>query len=173
LRSDVTIVPVGGLDRVVTFIALLGANDLKLAVLHDYKGSPEQRLIDLVRHRIISAKAIMDASQFRDLTNVGVSGRPTDIEDLFEPTLYLQYFNAAFTRQLAGKTVSESDLPPGDRIIDRIDRYLTASGIQLRPSGGFNHYTPAVAFATSPPAILSPDTLARFEALFNAVNSLF
>jgi hypothetical protein len=36
LRDDVTIVPVGGLDKVVTFVALLGANGLKLAVLHDY-----------------------------------------------------------------------------------------------------------------------------------------
>lgn len=173
LRDDVTIVPVGGLDKVVTFIALLGANDLKIAVLYDYKGSADQRLVDMVRQKIIAAKAVMDASQFRDLANLGVSGLPTDMEDLFEPALYLQYFNAAYKTQLAGNTIAEADLPPGDRIIDRLERCLIAKTIRLRPSGGFNHYAPASAFASNPPAILPAYTLARFEALFKAVNALF
>ena len=54
LASDITIVPAGGLDKVSTFVALLGANGLKLAVLHDYNGSPDQRLADLVKHKLIS-----------------------------------------------------------------------------------------------------------------------
>lgn len=173
LRDDITIVPTGGLDKVVTFIALLGANQLKLAVLHDYRGTPEQKLLDLMRQKMISARAVMDASQFRDLRNLGVSGRPTDVEDLFEPALYLQYFHNAFATPLAGKTVAESDLPSGDRIIDRIERYLSTNGIKVRPSGGFNHYIPASVFASNPPASLSPDTQARFEAIFKAVNALF
>ena len=51
LREDITIVPVGGLDNVVTFIALLGANDLKIAVLHDYEGKPEQKLQEIVKEK--------------------------------------------------------------------------------------------------------------------------
>lgn len=35
LRADLTIVPTGGLDNVATFVSLLGASGLKLAVLHD------------------------------------------------------------------------------------------------------------------------------------------
>ncbi len=127
LRDDITIVPTGGLDKVVTFIALLGANQLKLAVLHDYRGTPEQKLLDLVRQKT----------------------------------------------QLAGVKIKEVDLPPGDRIVDRIERYLVTYGIKLRPSGGFNHYLAASAFARNPPTTLDADTLARFEALFKAVNALF
>ena len=65
LREDITIVPVGGLDKVATFVALLGANGLKLAVLHDFRGAPEQRLVDLVKDKMISPKALLNASQFR------------------------------------------------------------------------------------------------------------
>jgi hypothetical protein len=173
LRDDVTIVPTGGLDKVLTFIALLGANKLQLAVLHDYRGTPEQKLLDLIRQKMISAKAVMDASQFRDLSKLGVSGRPTDLEDLFEVSEYLTYFNAAFAAQLGTAQVVEADLPAGDRVIERLERYITTRGISLRPSGGFNHYAPASAFARNPPNSLGSDSMKRFEALFRAVNGLF
>ena len=95
LRSDITIVPTGGLDKVVTFIALLGANKLKIAVFHDYHGTPDQRLLDVMREKMIASKAVLDASQFRDLSKLGVSGTPSDTEDLFEVSAYLKLFNAA------------------------------------------------------------------------------
>ncbi|MBW8036063.1 MAG: AAA family ATPase, partial [Planctomycetes bacterium] len=173
LRDDVTIVPVGGLDKVVTFIALLGANGLKLAVFHDYHGAPEQKLMDLAKQKMISPKAILNASQFRDIKNIGKSGQASDIEDLFKPALYLEHFNETFAKPLSGATISEADLPQGERIIDRIERHIAAKGIQIRPSGGFNHYGVASHFASNPPKSLDNNTLKRFEALFNAVNGLF
>ena len=69
--------------------------------------------------------------------------------------------------------LGETDLPPGDRIIDRLERCLAAKGLQIRPSGGFNHLTVASHFASQPPTMLDSDSLRRFEALFEAVNALF
>jgi hypothetical protein len=172
LRDDVTIVPAGGLDKVVTFIALLGANKLKLAVFYDYRGSPEQKLVDLMREKMIAAKAVLNASQFRNLAELGVSGTPSDTDDLFEPPVYLHYFNGAFEKQLSGKPIKESLLPPGDRIVERLERYIAANNIQLRPSGGFNHYTPATALARDPSRV-DKESLDRFEALFKTINPLF
>ena len=40
-------VPVGGLDKLVTFIALLGASKLQLVVLHDRGSAPAQNLENL------------------------------------------------------------------------------------------------------------------------------
>jgi hypothetical protein len=173
LREDVTIVPTGGLDKVVTFVALLGASGLTLAVLHDYRGKPEQKLEDLVKQKILTPKHLLDASQFRDLASIGKSGRPTDTEDLLPVGLYLDYFNKAFAKQLGGRRIAEGDLPAGDRIIDRIERHLSMTGTQVRPSGGFNHYAIASQLASAPPTSLDADTVSRFEALFQAVNALF
>ncbi len=167
LRDDIVIVPVGGLDKVVTFIALLGANGLKLAVLHDYRGTSEQKLMDLVKQKIIPAKMLLNISQFRDHKTSGTNGMPSDIEDLFAPKFYLERFNKTF-----GTSVSETDLAPGDRIVDRLNRYIDEAGIKIRPSGGFNHYLIASNFAANPPEKLDKDTLKRFEALFTAVNRL-
>src|SRR2546428_10568313 len=124
LREDIKIVPVGGLDKVVTFVALLGANGLKLEVLHDYRGAPEQKLVDLVKQKMISPKVVLNASQFRDLSKIGISTQATDTEDLFAADLYLEFFNKAFAKLLNGSAVKESDLPLGDRILDRIERHL-------------------------------------------------
>ncbi len=172
LSDGITIVPTGGLDKVVTFVSLLGANGLKLAVLHDFHGSEDQKLLDLVKHKIISPKQILNASQFRDISALGTNGRDSDIEDLLSPSIYLDAFNSAYAKQLGGAKLVETDLPVGDRVLDRIDRHIVSKGIKLRPSGGFNHYLPAVEFAKNP-GPLDPDTLKRFEALFEAVNKRF
>lgn len=172
LREDVTVVPAGGLDKVVTFVALLGANGLKLSVFHDYKGAPDQKLADLVRQKMISPRAVLDASQFRDLANLGKSGRAADTEDLIDPDLYVDYFCKTFSTALGGRVLSIADLPTGDRIVDRLERWLATNGVQTRPSGGFNHYLVAAYFGKNPPAF-DAGTLDRFEALFKAINALY
>lgn len=173
LRQDVTIVPTGGLDNVATFVSLLGASGLKLAVLHDYRGSPEQKLTGLVRDKLLAAKALFNVSQFREPTKAAENGKPADIEDLFPVAMYLKYFNTAFTKELAGATVTEGDLPPGDRIVQRLEQYIKDNKLTLRPSGGFNHYAVATKFASSPPKSLDAVTIARFKALFAAVNAVY
>lgn len=173
LREDIKIVPTGGLDKVITFVALLGANRLKLAVFYNYRDQPEQKLMDLVKQKMISANAVLNASQFRDHANIGAETQATDIEDLFDTALYVEYFNKAFAKPLSGVAIRYSDLPSGDRIVDRLERYLEAKQIRIRPSGGFSRHAVASYFASNPPIALDGDTLKRFEELFKAVNAVF
>jgi predicted ATP-dependent endonuclease of OLD family len=168
LRTDLTVVPTGGLDNLATFVALLGASGLKLAVLHDYKGAPEQKLNALVRDKVMSAKSLFNVAQFRDPVN---PTRPTDIEDLFPVDLYLHYFNLTFASQLGTTVIAESHLAPGDRVVQRIEQFLKTKSIALRPSGGFNHFLVASKFAASPPKALDAATTDRFKELFSTVNS--
>lgn len=173
LREDVTIVPVGGLSNVVTFVSLLGANGLKVGILHDYNGSPDQRITDLVKQKLLADKAVFNVSQFRDLTKLGQDTLPSDIEDLLQPALYLDYFNKTYAKQLNGTSLKETDLPKGDRIVHRIERALSEKNIKVRPTGGFNHYAVAATFGSSPPSKLDDETITRFDALFEAINRIF
>ncbi|SFQ70965.1 hypothetical protein SAMN05216567_12862 [Variovorax sp. OK605] len=76
-----------------------------------------------------------------------------------------------FAAQLGeGNGVEEAALPEGDRIVNRLERYLDNKKITLRPSGGYNHYLVANKLAASPPKTLDAATLACFQALFSAVN---
>jgi hypothetical protein len=179
LRDDVTIVPVGGLDKVATFVALLGANELELAVLHDHAGKPDARLESVVREKLVREKQVLNYGAFRDgkkpsgKAGGAVTLPATDVEDLISPDLYLKLFNGAFKDNLRGQVIAESDLSAGDRIVDRINRYLASKKILVRPSGGFNHYAVANYLAGNPPKRIDAATLTRFEALFSTVNALF
>lgn len=75
--GDAILVPVGGLDKPATFVALLGSNKLKLVVLHDRADSPHQKLEDLVRRKLIERKRVLDFSMFLD-----PAPAEADIEDL-------------------------------------------------------------------------------------------
>jgi hypothetical protein len=175
LRDDITVVPAGGLDKVATFIALLRGNELEMAVVHDLGSKPDTRLESMVREKIIRDRQLLNYGMFRGVA-VGPGKKAnlpaTDVEDLFTPALYLQLFNGTFAKQLGKTKVAEASLPKGDRIIERLEQYLEANTLLLRPSGGFNHYMPASFLASNPPKV-DNETLDRFEALFRAVNTLF
>ncbi|OIR06053.1 hypothetical protein GALL_118500 [mine drainage metagenome] len=173
LKDDVTIVPVGGLSNLATFVSLLGASGLELSILHDYSGSPEQRLEEMVRQKLLAQKSVFNVSQFRDISNLGKNTIATDVEDLLDPEMYLNYFNKTYAKQLGENSLQVSDLPKGDRIIHQIERALAEKGITLRPSGGFNHYLVASTFGSAPPKKLDKNTITRFSALFEAVNCIF
>lgn len=183
LRESITIVPAGGLDKLATFVALLNGNNLDFAVLHDYAAKPDPHLESLTREKLLLPKHILHYGLFRVATDKKKKTKDakdsdaalaTDVEDLFEPDEYLSLLKATFKSELGLQGISASILPPGDRIVVRINEYLKSAGITLRPSGGFNHYRVASHLASTPGAVSwSEATLARFECMFERVNDLF
>jgi predicted ATP-dependent endonuclease of OLD family len=170
LHDGIVIVPTGGLDKIATFVSLLAGNNLDMAVVHDYEGTSDRRLASLVQNKIIKDKQVMNYAQFRDADNLKAS----DVEDMLSEDMYLEVFNAAYATPLKGVKIEAKDLPKGDRMTQRIEKYLTAKKISLRPSGGYNHYLVASHLASNPVPKKSVDseTLNRFEAMFKELNSL-
>lgn len=166
LNDSISIVPTGGLDKIITFIALLGANNLNIAVLHDYDGKSNQKIDEMIKSKIISPKSIKNTSMYTENKD-----KPSDIEDLFSTKIYIDYFNKTFEKQLTEK-IKISELPSGTRIVERINRYLKEKAITLRPSGGFNHYLVASTFSSNPPKTIDEKTLSNFESLFKDINSI-
>lgn len=160
-------VPVGGLEKLATFIALLGANKLKLVVLHDRGSTPHQNLEKVIHQKLIEHKRVLDFSMFRTPEN-----QETDIEDLFPEALYVEAFNAAYAKELKGTTLALKELGHHPRIIERINQWLKGKGIVLLKDGGFNHYRVAQALLPRlTGAALSGPDFERFEKLFTRVNS--
>ena len=159
-------VPVGGLDKLATFIALLGASKLQLVVLHDRAAAPHQNLEKLIHQKLIKHKRVLDFSMFRTPDNL-----EPDIEDLFPEALYVDAFNAAYAKEMKGTTLAVADLGQHPRIIERINQWLKGKGITLLKDGGFNHYRVAQALLPRlTDASLSETDLERFEKLFARVN---
>lgn len=158
LRDDVTIVPIGGLEKVSTFISLLRGNNLGIVCLLDSSldNSSKARLDKIVRERIVKSGKIRYYHEF-----VGREG-PADVEDMFEKEEYLDLFNLAFNEH-------------GEVAIGDLDSRLPRIVLQINKALGvsrFNHYRPARQMLS---AEYGPnhETLRRFEELFSAVNGLF
>jgi len=160
LTDNITIVPVGGLDKVTTFISLLGASKLKLVCLLDsfldQKG--RTRLDDLIRGNIIKQKNVKFFDEY-------VSTDKADIEDIFEKKEYLALFNESFNGEYS---IEEKDLDPKiPNILSQIRKHINQSH--------FNHYRPAKLLASKGVSVtyFSESTLGRFEKIFTDINRLF
>ena len=163
LQDDITIVPVGGLDKVTTFISLLRGSKLGVACLLDtfvdQKGN--QKVQDLISQKIIKDKHIRFFDEF-----VGNSNNVADIEDLFDKDEYLKYFNLAFAGEYQEIKVSDLDnsMPT---ILKQINKVIGKDR--------FNHYRPANKLnQLSPKASdFSKRTLDRYEKIFIEINKLY
>lgn len=156
LDDDVTIVPVGGADKIATFISLMRGNELSTVCLLDTftDQRAEVRLKRMIEQKIIADKKI--------LYYHSVIGQPfADIEDLFSKEEYLNLYNGA-----SGASIQISDL--------NVDKPIMAQLNRLNGNKSFNHYLPANYMAKNIGKLtFSEETLGRFEKLFTLVNSKF
>ena len=153
LNEEITIVPVGGADKIATFISLMRGNELSTVCLLDTftDQSAEARLKRMVEQKIIADKKIL-------FYHTVIGQAYADIEDLFSKDEYLALYNGAF-----GKSVQLSDLSLDQPIMTQLKR--------LNGNKAFNHYAPANYMAKNIGALaFSEETLQRFENLFQLIN---
>lgn len=166
LSPQWTITPVGGSDKVPTFVALIGAQkDLNVAVLVDFQKKDEQLLQNLYKKKLLQKKKVLT---FADFTSTAEA----DIEDMFDVPFYLTLVNEEFKAHLLAPIAPE-DLPPGARVLVRLEQYFTAK--PLNGGAVFNHYRPArylIEHLNSRKGPLSAQSLDRFEAAFQRLNAL-
>lgn len=166
LSSKWVIVPVGGADKIPTFVSLLGANQLNVAVAVDISQKDKQRIENLIQNHFLEKSNLVTIGDIIGVKNA-------DIEDLFSVESYLLLVNAAYEKELSGKPIKPADISVGDpRIIKRIEEYFEKQNIA---NGEFNHYRSAHVLLNDPTLvqkIFDKQTKERFEALFKKLNPL-
>jgi hypothetical protein len=153
LAEHWNVVPVGGVAKIPTFVALLGTH-LNVTVLVDSTSSVSDRLDNLKDEGILEGSRILRIGQI-------FSSRGGNIEDIFTEGEYITLFDEAFST-----STKVADLAPGsDSIVKRLER-MTGSQ--------FSHAEPAIAMLTIRDGFLgalSDNTIDRFEQLFIKVNA--
>ncbi len=162
LKDSITIIPIGGMDKVTSFISLLRGSKLNIVCLldsfSDQKG--KQRIDDLIKIKIIKDRNVRYFDEF-----VKTENNKADIEDLFQKSEYLDMFNKAFSEY---KDLNESDLDAKTpNILQQINNLISKDR--------FNHYRPAnqLAKMSVDSKYFSKDTLNRFENMFKEINKLY
>ena len=161
LSHGITIVPVAGVDKAASFIALFRGNGLEIVSLLDTIGDStgKQRIDDLIQREIIKEKNVRYFDEFADR-----GADDADIEDLFSKCEYLRLYNGAFEDR---RNIAVSELEDSiSRITQQIRKILKKH---------YNHTRPAKYFAriADEQDFLSQETLDKFESMFQEVNKRF
>ena len=166
LSSAWTLCPVGGSDKVPTFVALLGSQKkLNIATLIDLQKKDQQKVENLYKQKLLNKKQVRTFAEFTRTTEA-------DIEDMFEVGFYLSLVNAEYSAELT-KPIVEADLPPHSRILPRLEEYIKTT--PLKNNAVFNHYRPARYFAEHLSELkdkVGPGALTRFETAFKTLNGV-
>ena len=155
LSDKITIVPVGGAEKVATFISLMRGNELNCVCLLDTFNNQKAKanLDKMIRQKLIAEKKIIYADKY-------TSFEYSDVEDLFEKEEYLLLYNGAFNMSLQ-KTDIDDDKP------------IMGQLRHLNGDKDFNHYIPAKFMMENISEVsFSDETLGRFEKVLADVNKL-
>ncbi|WP_374000301.1 AAA family ATPase [Bdellovibrio bacteriovorus] len=160
-----TVTPCGGVDRVGTFVTLFGGNRLNLAVLLDISNNEKQRVQQLKQHKHLSESSVIEITDFIS------DKQEADIEDVFDPSFYLELVNAVYADKLT-KALTIESLSQGPRIVKRVEKYFVDHNIS---GGKFNHYLPAEYLFREQGNLLNKintATLQSANALFERLNAI-
>lgn len=158
-----TITPVGGSDKVPTFVSLLGSQKgMMVATLIDIQAKDRQTIDNLYKKKLLKKNNVVT---FADFT----AKDEADIEDMFETDFYIELVNKEFDVSISSSALEESS----PRILVKLERYFEKH--PLKKEAKFNHYRPARYFAQNLSKLsdkLGNATLDRFEKAFNTLNEL-
>ncbi len=156
--------PIGGSGKLSTFVTLLGANKLHVAVLVDSSTKDLGAVKRLRDNDQLAKDGLLEISQF-------TGTKDADVEDLFEPDFYLDLVNRAYDKHLTSP-ITAADLNPNDpRIVRRIETYFRDNGIASK----FDHYKPAARLLRDQAELMpriADTTLSRAEQLFTKLNNM-
>jgi hypothetical protein len=164
LDSKWTITPVGGADKVPTFVALIGTQkNLNVATLIDFQKTSSQMVENLYKTKLLKKSHVLTFADFTGKTEA-------DIEDMFDEDFYLELVNREFASALKAKVASTDLTSRAPRILVRLENYFSSSPLV---GTQFNHYRPARYLAEQGSSLTIPiGTLDRFEIAFKAANAL-
>ena len=162
LNSEWIVTPVGGSDKIPTFVSLIGAQGrMNVAVLMDIQNRDRQKIENLYKKKLLKKRKIITYANY-------VEDDEADIEDMFDERFYIKLVNQEYKF-----SISLSDFRKScPRILRRIDEYFKR---HLPNTVGFNHYRPARYFSdniTSLEKEICEDTLCRFQKVFDSLNAL-
>lgn len=160
LNDNITIIPVGGADKVSAFISLMRGNKLKIVCLLDTftEQKPKAHIDNLInKEKILKSNQVIFYDKFTELD-------VANIEDIFTTEEYLKLFNEAFNEY---DNINVEDIDKSKTILDEISKIIG------KPR--FNHYIPAKLLVSKALKIkdFGDATINRFEKIFVEVNKLF
>lgn len=165
-----TLCPTGGVGNVRAFVSLFGGNKLDVAVLADQTKGDLKKIEELRRSEILKKGRVYTISDFTGKDE-------SDIEDMFEPELFVALVNTCY--ELSGKNkLTPKSLEEADASTVRLVKKAEAA-FKLLPQTipMYDHFTPSAWLIRNHSALDGAkkeieSTLGKAETLFKTLNAL-
>jgi hypothetical protein len=163
-----TICPTGGIGNVKAFLSLFGGNQLDITVLADQTKKDVKKIEEIRKSEILKTGRVFTISDFTGKDE-------SDIEDLFDPELFVRIVNEAYDLKVSHE-LTVASLDAADTSTARVVKKAEAA-FNLFPESipTFDHFTPSAWLIRNLPILdvkdrSVEDTLDRAERLFQALN---
>jgi hypothetical protein len=166
LSSKWTITPVGGIDKIGSFISLFGGNKINVAVLTDFQKGHKNKIRQLKESDLLKKGQVFSAEMF-------INQNEADTEDLFGRELYLTLINQAYS--LPKKYQLDITTAPTEvRVVEEVSKYFATLPSTINE---YDHYLPAKWLTEHGSEFLNTFTnvdfaLNNFEKVFKTLNAL-
>jgi predicted ATP-dependent endonuclease of OLD family len=168
LSTSWAICPSGGIDKVLPFVRLFYGNNLNVAVLTDFERGQKRKLEDLYKAELLNHDRIILATEVAEKEEA-------DIEDFFDPTLFVDLVNKTYGltdgHELTVEKLEAAD-PTTTRLVKKAEAYF-----RLLPDTypEFSHFEPSLFLLKHPELLEGTDeavqkTLNRFENAFERID---
>jgi hypothetical protein len=165
LRSEITLTPAGGAQKVSYMVALLTSEELNVVVLLDSEKEAQSTKSELVKAKLIDEKNVVFVSEAFEKS----APHEADIEDLLDPSIYDTLVTESYAKELKGKTLKLNPKLP--RIAKRYQAAFEELGLEFhktRPSKLL-----LKKMSESPQSIMTEEVRDRFARLFEITNQRF
>ena len=169
LNARWTITPVGGIDKLGSFNALFGANDLHVAILTDFHSGDKRKIRALTESGLLAAGHLFSATEF-------VEQEEADIEDMLGKDFYFYLVNQCY--DLKGNERLSNNTRSGNApalILEEVKQHFRTRAVSTE-TPEFDHLSPAAYLFEHGNDFSETEgleeALGRFEKLFESVNAL-
>lgn len=161
------IAPVGGIDKVASFVALFGANKLHIAVFTDFHEGDRRKVRNIQESELLKEGSVFTATMY-------VEQDEADVEDLLGRPLYTALVNRCYSLHESHKLNEQRPANAPIRVAEEARLHCATLPTEIPE---FDHLTPALFLLenTSEMRSILPDldqALDRFERLFKNLNGL-
>ncbi|MEW4468485.1 AAA family ATPase [Parasphingorhabdus sp. JC815] len=168
LNPHWAICPSGGIDKVLPFVRLFYGNKLNVVVLTDFERGQKRKLDDLYKAELLENDRILLATEIAEKEEA-------DIEDFFEPSVFVKLVNATYalkgTHALTVEKLMNAD-DKTERLVKKAEAYF-----RLLPDTfpTYSHFDPSMHILSNPQFLEAKNTsvektLACFENAFQRIN---
>lgn len=167
LSPQWAICPSGGIDKILPFVRLFYGNKLNTAVLTDFERGQKKKLDNLLKDALLDSERIILATEIADKDEA-------DIEDFFEPALFVELVNKTYDLKNGHELTIEKLMayePNTSRLVKKAEAHFRLLPAEFRE---YSHFEPSIYLLQHPEMLIGKSdpvqkTLARFEKAFERI----